>query len=478
MTSYVLGKICSISSGGTPKRSVNDYYFPATIPWVKVGDLGKEIYLSETQEYISKDGLISIGNRTFPKGTILLAMYGATLGKTGIADIELSANQAILGINSLDENILSNKYLKYWLDFNVERFQFKGKGGTYKNLSKTYVSGLTITLPSINQQLTIVQRFEKFQDLIRKRGRSIELLEEYLNSIFFEMFGDPILNPKEYKKEQLEYFGDWKSGGTPPKKKKEYYEKGTIPWFSSGELNDIYVSESKINITKEAIQKTSAKDVKFGSLLIGMYDTAALKTSITKIDSSCNQAIAFSKIDEDLGNTIFILFCIKISKQYFLNKRKGARQKNLNLSLIKSLKIINPSIILQNKFENIFARINNQKELVIKSKQLLDELLQSQIYQTFSLEKEDLKDEIQTILDDKLLVQEFFETIEKSDFQSIEQYNIELEKLRKILIKTNQENATDTDYKKGIVQILKENKVHLRINKEHQNELLDEATEA
>lgn len=50
MTEYILGDICSIASGGTPKRSNDDFYFPATIPWVKIGDLGKEIFISDTKE--------------------------------------------------------------------------------------------------------------------------------------------------------------------------------------------------------------------------------------------------------------------------------------------------------------------------------------------------------------------------------------------------------------------------------------------
>lgn len=480
MTKYILGEICSISSGGTPKRSNNDFYFPATIPWVKIGDLGKHIYVSKTKEFISKDGLVSIGNRTFPKGTILLAMYGATLGKTGIADIELSANQAILGINSLDANILSNIYLKYWLDFNVDRFQFQGKGGTYKNLSKTYISGLTIMLPDINRQLEIINRFEKIQELIQKRNQTIELLDEYLIAVFIEMFGDPNENPFNWKKLTLADVTNKISDGTH--KTPTYVNEGIV-FISATNVNNNKIDWDKVKyITGEEYKQLLSRGIpELGDIFMTKSGTLGRTAVIDKdMKFSFYESLALLKVDKQKIESYFLNQLLNTNAVQFnlMKKKKGIAVKHLHLRVIKKIEVIIPPIEIQVKFKEVFLKIEYQLEQLLKSKQLLEEQFESLIYQTFSPEKEGAKDEIQALLDDELMGQEFFETIENSDFQSFEQYNIEVEKLRKLLIKTKEEKAKDKNYKKGIVQILKDEKVQLRINKDYLNELSDEVTKA
>src|SRR5690606_24960569 len=118
-----------------------------------------------------------------------------------------------------------------------------------------------------------------------------------------------------------------------PSRTIDSYFKGDIPWFSSGELNNMFIYESKEKISKLAIEKTSAKHIESGSLLIGMYDTAALKSSITKINASCNQAIASAKLNEKKCTPVYVYFAIQIGREFHLSKRRGVRQRNLNLAM-------------------------------------------------------------------------------------------------------------------------------------------------
>jgi type I restriction enzyme S subunit len=105
-----LSELCNMNSGGTPRRGTLEYY-GGEVPWAKISDIenaiGGEIFT--TEEYITHDGLKSIGNKIFPKGTLLLAMYGS-VGKTAIAGVDLSTNQAILGIRIKDPTRLNIKY--------------------------------------------------------------------------------------------------------------------------------------------------------------------------------------------------------------------------------------------------------------------------------------------------------------------------------------------------------------------------------
>lgn len=174
------------------------------------------------------------------------------------------------------------------------------------------------------------------------------------------MFGDPINNPKKWRKVKLETLGNWQTGGTPSRKNTEYF-KGDIPWLSSGELNNKYCFQSNEYITEEAINNSGAKLIEKGSLLLGMYDTAALKSTINTIECTCNQAIAYSKLNYKYVSTVYAYYCIQYGKEFYKSQQRGVRQKNLNLTMIKKLEIILPPVELQNEFVNFVKQIDKLK---------------------------------------------------------------------------------------------------------------------
>ena len=462
MQKYKLKNICEIQSGGTPIRSNESFFKPPLIPWAKVGDI-KDEELVTTDEYLSEKGLKSIGNRVFPKGSLLLTIYGS-VGKTTISRIELSTNQAILGINSKNNEILLNEYLKYWFDANKHRHIHKAKQGTIKNLSATYIKNIQIELPSIDYQRYFIDSMSQIQELIYLRKETIRLSKEYLQAVFVEMFGDPILDNKGIGKKPLSFFGEWKSGGTPPRSEEKYF-KGNIPWFSSGELNSTYIHDSKEHITEEAIEITSAQKVKKGSLLLGMYDTAALKASITAVNCSCNQAVAFAKLNEEICTPIYIYYSIIMGRDYYLNKREGVRQKNLNLSKIKEIEILYPPKSEQQKFTEKFLLFKDQLNFYKKSQFLLEELFNSLLYQTFN-QVEKKEDEIDILLNDEFEIEKLFSEVENThEIETTTQYDILKDRLFQVLERTVKRNLENKDFKKGIVQVLDKNNVKLEYNK-------------
>lgn len=192
-------------------------------------------------------------------------------------------------------------------------------------------------------------------------------MDDNVKSRFMEMFGDPINNSKGWKKVKLETLGEWKTGGTPSRSNPEYF-KGEIPWLSSGELNNKYCFESNEHITEEAISNSATKLIKKGSLLLGMYDTAALKSTINMIECTCNQAIAYSKLSSELVNTVYVYYCIQIGKDYYKSLQRGVRQKNLNLTMVKELEIILPILELQNQFADFVNQVDKLKFEILNKK--------------------------------------------------------------------------------------------------------------
>ncbi len=148
-----LGDYTAMNSGGTPSSSILEYY-NGDIPFLSISDItisGK--YIKKTEKTITKKGLQNSSARMFPQGTIMYAMY-ASLGKTSIADIELSCSQAILGITPNDK--IDSNYLYYYLSFMENSVKEIGQTGTQTNLSKQIVQDFFLYIPTqINEQTAI-----------------------------------------------------------------------------------------------------------------------------------------------------------------------------------------------------------------------------------------------------------------------------------------------------------------------------------
>lgn len=258
------------------------------------------------------------------------------------------------------------EYLYYYLKFHEKQISNLGVGSTFKAITQVELKQIKIPLPSFREQRVIALIFEKIDNLIMQREKSFLLLDKLIKNTFLKMFGDPINNSHNLELVSLGDLGFWKSGGTPIRSKREFFN-GNIPWVTSGELNNLYISTSNEKITQDAIDNSNTKLIEVGSLLLGMYDTAALKSSITQIVLSCNQAIAYSRLDDERCNTIFMYYQIQIGKDFFRRHQQGARQKNMNLKMIKELKVLNPSLELQNKFAFNVRKILTLKEPLEKS---------------------------------------------------------------------------------------------------------------
>ncbi len=142
-----------------------------------------------------------------------------------------------------------------------------------------------------DEQVDIISKLKKTENVIGSENRELAALDDFIKARFVEMFGDPIYNTNKLPIKSLNDLGEWASGGTPSRAISEYFE-GDINWYSAGELNTLFLEKSLEKITEEAIEKSSTKLFKAGSMLVGMYDTAAFKMGILKEDSASNQACA------------------------------------------------------------------------------------------------------------------------------------------------------------------------------------------
>lgn len=152
-----LADVATTSSGGTPSRGRADFY-GGPIPWVKSGELRDRI-IYETEESISKEGLAASSAKLFPKGTVCIALYGATVGRLGILGVDAATNQAVCGI--FPDSRLEPRYLYRFLESRRRDLIDQGKGGAQSNISQAIVRDIPIPLPPFTEQQRIVEEIEK-----------------------------------------------------------------------------------------------------------------------------------------------------------------------------------------------------------------------------------------------------------------------------------------------------------------------------
>lgn len=152
-----VGNIGSWSSGATPSRSNPDYY-GGSIPWLKTGDLNDGI-VSDVPEYITEQALEKTSVRLNPIDSVLMAMYGATIGKLGILATPMTTNQACCACIPFDG--MYNKYLFYYLMASRPAFIKMGEGGAQPNISKEKIVNSLIPIPPYAEQIRIVEKLER-----------------------------------------------------------------------------------------------------------------------------------------------------------------------------------------------------------------------------------------------------------------------------------------------------------------------------
>ena len=292
------------------------------------------------------------------KPTLCITCRGATCGTVNKSLPYSYITGNSMALDDLDESVITIDFLYYFLQY--RGFDDVITGSAQPQITRQSLSKIFIPEIDLNIQKNITQIIKSLEQLILNRDKQRENFNMLVKSRFNEMFGDPVLNEMCWDKHALKEFGIWKSGGTPKRNEKEFF-RGNIPWITSGELEHKYIEDSFEKISEKAIECSSAKIIEKGSLLLGMYDTAGLKSSINTKVMSCNQAIAFAKLDDKITNTIYVYYVIQNLRSMLLNQQRGVRQKNFNLSKIKNISIPLPPLSLQNEFADFVAQVDKSQ---------------------------------------------------------------------------------------------------------------------
>lgn len=376
-----LGDVFNISSGGTPNKKHSEYYEGGTIPWIKTGDL-KEMYISNHVEYITQLGLENSSAKIFPINTVLVAMYGATIGACSILPFEAATNQACAAFLP-SETIIPN-YLYYFLCSKKDQFVKDGVGGAQPNISAAYLKNVEIQIPSLNRQKFIISVLDKVSKLIALRKRQLDLLDEMVKARFVEMFGDPVRNEKGW--DQLPLIQACKAifgGGTPSKSHPEYYN-GNTPWVTPKDMKRTLITDSIDHITDDAIKNSTTNLVPQNSVLMVIRSGIlkhTLPVAINIIPVTINQDMkAF--ITDELISPIFLMYYFKSIESDVLSGVRGVTADNIDFKTFQRSLIPIPPIELQNQFADFVQQVEKSKATVQQGLDRLN-LLKSALMQEY-----------------------------------------------------------------------------------------------
>lgn len=388
-----LGNIGQWQSGATPSRLCKKYY-GGTIPWLKTGDLN-DGYIYDIPEYITEKALAETSVKLNPVGSILIAMYGATIGKVGMLTFPATTNQACCAC--VDYSGIEQKYLFYFLVSHKEEFIMQGGGGAQPNISKEKIVETLIPIPPRPEQVRIVNIIENWFAIIDKiEQEQVDLtcaIKQTKSKILdIAIHGklvpqdpndEPAIDllrrinpdfkpcdnahyqynlPDNWEWTTLGNIGKWQSGGTPDRKNKSYYN-GEIPWLRIADLQDDYITEATEFITQEGLNNSSTKFNPIGSVALAMYGSIG-KVGILTFPSTTNQAICVCS-NYIIAQKYLFYYLISQRDNFFMQAGGGV-QANISKQIIVKHPIPIPPYAEQKrivaKIEELFVTIDKIKE--------------------------------------------------------------------------------------------------------------------
>ena len=181
-----LGDVCDVQSGGTPSRTKEEYWNNGNIPWLG-STVCKDKYVNESEQFITEEGLKNSSARFFKKGTILVALVGATIGKTAYLNFEATTNQNIAGIYPKEGIDLNSEYLFYAMQTLYYRFMSLSSD-TFKMANLTFVRNLEIPLPPIELQNKFASIVKEVKSMKEQQKHSKEQIDKLFNALMQKAF--------------------------------------------------------------------------------------------------------------------------------------------------------------------------------------------------------------------------------------------------------------------------------------------------
>ncbi len=378
-----LGDITKIQSGGTPSRDKKEYWEGGTIPWLKSGEL-EDNEIDHVEEKITEKGLKESSAKSFPKNSALIALTGATVGKTGILKIDSTTNQSICAIFPTKE--ILPRYIWYFLRSIYDKIFSSAYGGAHYHICGETVKEIKIIYPKdIETQQKIIHKldafFESYNKLKQEKQKVKERYERILQSALVNLIETKKLSKGWEEKTIDELFDqnlvlEIKSGfpcGKHNKSGKGIIHIRPMNVNTDGQidlLNCKYVEYNK---------KYEDYLLKEGDVIFNNTNSRELvgKTACFKINEKCLYSNHMTRIRVDRNKILpefLSMYLHNLWKRGLFNRicHSHVSQASVNTNKLKEVKIVLPTIEDQKRIVYIIENTVKKFQLVKTEQKNID----------------------------------------------------------------------------------------------------------
>lgn len=339
-----LKRVASWGSGGTPSRKHEEYY-NGDILWIKTGELNNG-WIYDTEEKITDEGLKKSSAKLFPPYSVLIAMYGATIGKVAILGVPATTNQACAC--AVCNKSLLYMYLFYYCISQKNVFIEKGKGGAQPNISQIILKQHPIPLPPLFEQQRIVERIE---ELFAKLDEAKERLQEVADSfavrkaaILHKAFTGELIGKQVTELVPLENLVDLIKIGPfgSSLHESDYIENG-IPLVNPKHIvQQRIVPQSKISISDEKAEELSSYKLKENDIVLGRRGEMGRCAPISNREENwiCGTGSMIIRLKKEYDAKLYSLILgSQATVTYLENSAVGSTLKNLNEKIVRKIPV-------------------------------------------------------------------------------------------------------------------------------------------
>ena len=323
----------------------------------------------------------------------ILISVRAPVGPTNINITKACIGRGLSAIRCKPEK-LYYRFLIHYLRWFEPQLTNKATGSTFMAITQRTLKNLQIPLPPLSTQKKIADLLDTADALHQKTQAIIDHYDQLAQSLFLEMFGDPVRNPMGWEEKKIQDISKIITKGESPKwQGYTYIDKG-VRFITSENVRLGYINCNKDKfIAEEFHEKLKRSKLKLNDLLVNLVGASIGRGALVTdkvLPANINQAVAKIELNLELTNPIFILAQIispQLQERLIGNKVEGARA-NISLKNVRELKVYSPPLPLQNQFASRIALIERQKELAKKSLEESENLFNALLQKAFKGEIE------------------------------------------------------------------------------------------
>lgn len=271
-----------------------------------------------------------------------------------------------------------DKFIEYYLVY--KDLSEYITGAIVPKLTQQALKSILIPIPPLPEQSRIVEELDLLSNIIEKKRQQLSELDNLAQSIFYDMFGDPVTNEKGWEVKTFGEEFDISSGGTPDTKNNMYWENGTISWIGSNlcQNTTLYNNDGKY-ITELGYEKSSAKRFYPGFVLVALVGATIGKVGLLRFETTTNQNVAGINVPKNDSFTSEFVFYLLQHLYCMFEAVGGDKFKMANLKFVRSLPLLLPPLSLQQLFAQKIEAIEKEKELIKQSIKETEELFNSRM---------------------------------------------------------------------------------------------------